>query len=376
MNPGFCSSTYSTPFTSSRTALFPQRQTTRPLRRLRTTPTRSANLFTCVQDVHERTSPPSRQTIERSYELRTWLFKSFRIEYAVAGDKDPEASTKPALVLLHGFGANCQHWRYNITPLAQNGWRVYATDLLGFGMSDKPKPGTIDDDGEKVVYNFDYWTEQLQAFIKEIVHQDSNTPVFLIANSIGAMITMQLAVQNPDMCAAMVFISPSLRQLNIRKRSWLQDITAPFLMKLLSYRPIGAFFLESLAKPKQLRKVLLNAYEVVDAVDDELVELLSKPAKTEGALEVFLAFISYDEGPIPEDFLPMLRQPSMVIWGEDDLFEPYELGQALRHYSTVDKFVGLPGVGHCAHDEKPAEVNELIIEFVKKHIDRAGYVKE
>lgn len=289
----------------------------------------------------------------------------------MAGEND-DSQTKPAMILVHGFGANCQHWRRNISQLAETGLRVYAMDLLGFGMGDKPSPGTIDADGEPVVYNFDYWTAQLQQFIDDIVQPHTKRPVFFVANSIGAMVTMQAAVQQPSVCAAQVFISPSLRQLNVRKRSWFQDITAPLLMKLLSYRPLGAFFLDSLAKPEQLRRVLLSAYQVGEAVDDQLLDILGKPAYTEGALEVFLAFIMYDDGPIPEDFLPVLEQPSMIIWGEDDQFEPFELGQAMRHYSIVEKFVGLPGVGHCAHDEKPEECNKLIGEFVQKHMDRAN----
>lgn len=142
-------------------------------------------------------------------------------------------------------------------------------------------------------------------------------------------------------------------------------------MRILSYRPLAAYFLRSLARPQQLRCVLHAAYGRKDAVDDQLVTMLSRPAGTEGALDVFLAFIMYDDGPIPEDFLPLLCQPSLVIWGEEDRFEPFELGQALRHYSIVNRFVPMPGVGHCAHDEVPEEVNHLIADFVREHLHRA-----
>ena len=237
-------------------------------------------------------------------------------------------------------------------------------DLLGFGMSSKPAPGTSDSSSQPVTYRFEYWTEQLFRFIETIVKPSQ--PVYLVANSIGAMVTLQLAVEHSSLVAAQVLISPSLRMLNVRKRSWLQDIAAPLLMNLLSYRPLGAFFLSSLAQPKQLRNVLESAYEVHERLDEELIEILGGPAKTDGALEVFLSFIMYDDGPIPEDFLPLLTQPTMVIWGRQDRFEPYELGQALKHYAAVEKFVTLEGVGHCAHDERPEEVNELIIRFLEE----------
>lgn len=113
-----------------------------------------------------------------------------------------------------------------------------------------------------------------------------------------------------------------------------------------------------------------------NAVDDDLIRIIREPALTLGALDVFLAFIMYDDGPIPEDFLPVLRQPSLVIWGEEDRFEPYILGEALRHYSTVDRFESLSNVGHCAHDEVPEVCNKLITEFVQKHMARAAAFAE
>lgn len=305
------------------------------------------------------------------YVVHDWTFKSFRVQYATSGVGDSDTHTLPAVVLVHGFGANCQHWRHNIAPLAQRGFRVYAMDLLGFGMGDKPSPGTVDSDGDEVEYTFDYWTSQLGQFLQDVVFRtDFDQRVFLVANSIGCMVTMQYAIENPDHISALTFISPSLRQLNVRKRSWVQDITAPLLMKILAYRPIGAFFLESLSKPNALRRVLNNAYSVSSAVDDDLIRILREPAKTEGALDVFLSFITYDTGPIPEDFLPDLTQPALVLWGEDDQFEPFELGQKLKHYSIVEKFVALPRTGHCAHDERPEKCNELMGDFLEKHRQR------
>lgn len=331
--------------------------------------TRRRSTITCLQQSTKIDAPTLSPLSDTGYHLHNWTYKSFTIQYAAAG-LEPSHPSKPAIILIHGFGANCQHWRNNILPLSKLGYRVYALDLLGFGLGDKPAPGTLDSESNPVVYRFEYWTHQLLTFLRQIA-EPTGRPAFLVANSIGAMVTMQLAVEHPELVAAQVLISPSLRQLNIRKRSWLQDLTAPLLMKVLAYRPLGAFFLNAIAEPKQLRKVLESAYAVHGALDDTLLSILGKPAFTHGALEVFLSFIMYDDGPIPEDFLPVLTQPSLVIWGEEDRFEPYELGQALKHYSAVERFVPLPDVGHCAHDENPEQVNALIGEFLESHANRA-----
>lgn len=321
------------------------------------------SLSTSVQEPSISSPAPS-----PLYTLHSWSFRKFSLNYARALPSE-DSPNAPTIILIHGFGANCQHFRHNLHPLAQNGWRVFAPDLLGFGLGDKPLPGSLDADGNPVEYTFDYWSEQLTSFIEDVVCPTG--PVFFVANSIGAMVAMQAAIEQPGICDAQVFISPSLRMLNVRKRSWVQDLTAPLLMKILSYRPLGKYFLNSLSRPQQLKRVLCEAYAVTDAVDEELIGILREPARTAGALDVFLAFIMYDEGPIPEDFLPVLTRPSLVIWGEDDMFEPYELGQALRHYSTVERFESLKGVGHCAHDETPEKCNSLISEFVAQQLERS-----
>lgn len=66
---------------------------------------------------------------------KTWTWNGHKINYVdVGGESD---SLKPPLLLIHGFGASVYHWRYNIPFLSQK-YHVYAVDLLGFGLSDKP----------------------------------------------------------------------------------------------------------------------------------------------------------------------------------------------------------------------------------------------
>lgn len=44
----------------------------------------------------------------------------------------------PPLLLLHGWAVSAYLWRHNILPLAAAGYRVYAPDLPGHGLSDAP----------------------------------------------------------------------------------------------------------------------------------------------------------------------------------------------------------------------------------------------
>ena len=59
--------------------------------------------------------------------------------------------------------------------------------------------------------------------------------------------------------------------------------------------------------------------------------------------------------------------PVLIGWGEEDPWEPVELGRAYGEIATVEEFVVLPGVGHCPQDEAPHLVNPLITRFVAKY---------
>ena len=288
-----------------------------------------------------------------------WKWRGWSVHYSECSAVTDDTKT---LVLIHGFGASHQHWRNNIRELGKQ-YRVFSVDLLGFGFSDKPLVGTLDTTGSPVAYNFDYWAAEVIDFVKEVVKADGEK-VTLVGNSIGCSVSMEVALLEPSIVDRMVIISPSLRMLNVRKRSWAQNITAPALMRFFKYKLVGTYFFNQLSRPNVLRRILYSAYAVKEAVDEELIEMIREPALTPGALDVFLAFISYDEGPIPEDQLPLLKVPVMMLHGVLDSFEPFKLAEKYREYDAVKRFVPLTGVGHCGMDEAPEVVNKLIDEFV------------
>ena len=47
------------------------------------------------------------------------------------------------LILVHGFAGSTYTWRHLI-PLLTDNYTVYAIDVLGFGLSDKPPDGDYD----------------------------------------------------------------------------------------------------------------------------------------------------------------------------------------------------------------------------------------
>ncbi|KAL7564148.1 hypothetical protein ACA910_021123 [Epithemia clementina (nom. ined.)] len=100
--------------------------------------------------------PPKVARVQRWYHCYEWRYqdKTYNINYRVEGpdfvvvnndddndavnDGSPQQLRPPQPILLvHGFGANVNHFRHQFPALRDAGYRVYAIDLIGFGASDK-----------------------------------------------------------------------------------------------------------------------------------------------------------------------------------------------------------------------------------------------
>jgi pimeloyl-ACP methyl ester carboxylesterase len=291
-------------------------------------------------------------TLPALTEPKTWTWRGHSICYQTAGDRGTP------VILIHGFGASWGHWRKNIPVLAQHN-RVYAIDLIGFGGSEKPQPGT------EIDYTMETWAAQVADFCREVVGE----PALLIGNSIGCVVAMQTAVDYPEWVKKVAMLNCSLRLLHDRYRAelpWYRSVGASVLQQLLGVKWIGQLFFGAIAKPKVVRKILQQAYYHPEAVTDELIEILMKPAADPAAVDVFTAFTRYSQGPLPQDLLEKLPCSVLILWGDKDPWEPIALGEAFKAYACVEKFIVLQDAGHCPQDEVPDVVNPILQDWIAK----------
>eukprot|EP00752_Nemacystus_decipiens_P009979 g8899.t1 len=264
------------------------------------------------------------------------------------------------MVLIHGFGGNADHWRKNIPTLAKAG-PVYAIDLLGYGFSSKPDPGPWEE--RNAIYCFETWSEQLRDFATEVVGK----PVFMVCNSVGGLAGLQAGVDAPEQVLGVVLFNISLRMLHSKKQATAGRPFVTGLQYVLRETPLGALFFGSVAKPKAVSNILKQCYGDPDQVTEELVECILTPGLESGAVKVFLDFISYSGGPLPEDLLKIIKVPVVIAWGDQDPWEPIEQGREFADFDSVEDFIELPGAGHCPMDEAPQLTDPVVLDFVAKH---------
>ena len=255
--------------------------------------------------------------------------------------------------LVHGFGGNADQFRFNMKPLREQCRQAFAIDLLGYGYSDKPSPKEL---GVNQLYNFENWASQLNTFIEEVAQE----PVVLVANSVGGVAALQSAVTRPDLVKGIVLINLSMRMLHVKKQTFIQRPIVRAIQRLLRETDIGQRFFTQVATPSTIKTILNQAYgyeRTSLSVDDETVRLILEPGLRPGAVEVFLDFISYSGGPLPEELLPQVTCPVRFLWGENDPWEPINQAKSLyfgdiegvNKFRCVDEFVVLRGTVYTVY---------------------------
>jgi len=279
----------------------------------------------------------------------SWEWQGYKTVYTVQGEGPP-------LLLIHGFGASIGHWRKNIPALADAGYQVFALDLLGFGGSDKP---ALD-------YSVELWQQQLYDFWASHINQ----PTVFVGNSIGGLLALMMMTEYPELTAGGVLIN-SAGGLNHRPEE-LQfplNVVMGTFTKLVSTPGIGEFVFNQVRRKSQIRNTLKQVYRDRAAITKELVDLLYLPSCDPGAPKVFASVLSAPPGPKPEDLLPHRQCPLLVLWGEDDPWTPIQGAKIYQDLSQNDQkveFYPIPQAGHCAHDEKPEQVNQLMLNWLNR----------
>jgi pimeloyl-ACP methyl ester carboxylesterase len=154
--------------------------------------------------------------------------------------------------------------------------------------------------------------------------------------------------------------SPRLKPcLNLPLVALKRALTAPFVFAPL-FRLIR--------RPQTIQRWAKSAYNLAAAVDAELVDVFSSPAYDRGATRALAAMINAKNADAAQfqarTVLPQLTLPMLLIWGKQDKAVPPQLAPKFLQYNAQIKLVELADVGHCAHDEQPEAMNQLILDWL------------
>jgi 3-oxoadipate enol-lactonase len=158
----------------------------------------------------------------------------------------------PPLVFIHGLGSSTKDWERQVPFFAQQ-YHVVTFDCRGHGQSDKPRGH----------YSIGMFAEDTAGLIKTL----GIAPVHVVGLSMGGMIALQLAVDEPALLRTMIIVnSGPAFILRTWREKWM-FYKRRLIVRFLGMRKLGKFLAEILLPdPEQvtLRKTFIERWSAND----------------------------------------------------------------------------------------------------------------
>ena len=256
-----------------------------------------------------------------------------------------EGTQGTPIVLLHGGGSAIEVWTHNIHSLARD-HRVFAFDMVGSGLSDKPA----------VAYSVEYQLQFLQDFMDTLGIQQAH----LIGNSMGGSVALKFALKSPERVSQLGLVS----SFGLGREIDIYD-------RLLAAFPAIA----KLIPPSRsvVRMVLNDCVYNPKSVPEEWIESsfqgLNLPGRKEALISLLTTNLDF-WGVRREVFSPIVQKlaqievPTLIIWGRQDSVIPVSHAYTAARKIPHSRLHIFERCGHWAQVEYPEEFNQLVSEFM------------
>jgi pimeloyl-ACP methyl ester carboxylesterase len=237
------------------------------------------------------------------------------------------------ILLIHGNGASLHTWELWMNQIPDS-FQVVALDLPGFGLS-----GTFNDGN----YSNDNYVKTLAEFM--VLIEIDNAVV--AGNSFGGGLTWKLAHDYPQLVSKMALLDASGYP-----RTTLGKPT-PIAFRL-ARMPIIKDLMTKVTPRSLFESSLKNAIADDALVDEKYVDRHFELFLKEGNRKVFGEKNSYPST-IEYEKIKSIKQPALIMWGEEDTFVPVENAYKFQTDLENNKLIIYPNIGHIPMEEIPTQ---------------------
>jgi pimeloyl-ACP methyl ester carboxylesterase len=247
---------------------------------------------------------------------------------------DPNPKGFPAVLLLHGLGANCTSWSFQFEALQSAGLRPIAPDVSGFGKSKYNGRG----------WSFRHVADEIATLLSEL----NCGAVHVVGLSMGGVIAQQFALDHPNLVRKLVLVSTFsvLRPSGVSQ--WLY-----FFSRAVVVHTVGLHTQSKLVAkrvfPDPEQETLREIAETQIASAD--------PRAYRAAMRSLGLFNS-------SNWINQINKPTLVITGsKDSTIAP------LRQKILADGIPGarhiiIQGAGHAVPIDQAKVFNNVLVEFL------------
>ena len=243
------------------------------------------------------------------------------------------------LILVHGFAGFTYTWRYLI-PLLTDHYTVYAYDVLGFGLSDKPPDG-----------NYDMGAHG--DFLIDFMDTLGIPSATLIGHSMGGVIIAYASIAAPEKVDALVMIEPG----------FYNDPGPAFLNYL--FFPLDRIMARQFYTRSMRERFFMGSFYNKSLVTEEIIDAYMLPTRTPNALEAMtqmMAKVGIKQYP---GVAERITRPTLVVWGERGPDDRLETAKRVNREVQGSKLKSVPECGHYIQEEKAEELAQIIKAYLQ-----------
>ncbi len=251
----------------------------------------------------------------------------------------------PCLLLLHGTGAATHSWRDLMSALAEH-FTVVAPDLPGHGYTDAPAAARLSLPG-------------MARSVLDLLRALDMRPVLAAGHSAGAAVLARMALDRTIAPRGLVALNGAFLPLE----GLAGQMFSPLARVLVGLPLLPQLFAWRASKPGVVERLLEATGSRIDAKGAALYAgLVANPRHAAAALGMMA---HWDLNPLLRD-LSRLPVPLLLIAGGADRTIPPAQSERVRDLAPGARLVLMPGLGHLAHEERPAETSALILEHARR----------
>jgi pimeloyl-ACP methyl ester carboxylesterase len=280
--------------------------------------------------------------VQSRYEVQYLTIHGHRRAFVKAG-------SGPVVLLLHGLGCDHTTWEPVVDSLSRR-YTVIAPDLLGHGLSDKPRA--------------DYSVGGYANGMRDLLTCLGIDRATVVGHSFGGGVAMQFAYQFPERTERLVLVASG--GLGPEVSPIIRAITTPGfhpvmgLLTLPGVRHVGKAGLVGLSRlPSRHTRDLDEVAEIYDSFKD--------PATRHAIRHVVRAVVDWRGQIVTMADRAYLTQvmPMAVIWGEDDQVIPVSHAAHAGDLAPDARVEVIPNAGHFPHKDHPQRFAKVVHEFIR-----------
>lgn len=257
----------------------------------------------------------------------------------------------PSILLVHGTGAASHSWR-DVAPRLAERFTVLVPDLPGHGFTQRPARGGLSLPG-------------MAQALSDLLEALGESPALAVGHSAGAAIVCRMSLAGRISPESIVSVNGALLPF----RGVAGRIFSP-LAKLLTLNPIiPSVFAWRASDPAVVEDLIRDTGSDLDPEGMRLYARLASSRRHVAAALGMMA--SWDLRDLAQDLPGLGPRLVLVVGSEDRFVSPVDAVRVQRRVPGSE-LISLPGLGHLAHEERPAEVAELLRGRVSASGDGIG----